>query len=581
MATNFHWILRPQVREDDPNVSLFADHLPVLVRRLLLQRGYTAGDVCDRFLEPKLSHLSSPYLIREVDLAVERIFEAVDQDEVVCIYGDYDVDGVTSVALLRAILMAYDLEPQYFIPVRSREGYGLSHAGIKRCLEECTERPSLIITVDCGTSSLDEVKWLKEQGIDVIILDHHEAGPDGRPDAVAVVNPKIEDASEYTYLCSAGVVFKLAHALLIERRLPTSKFDLKNYLDLVAVATVADIVPLVQENRLLVRHGLSRLSSSAHMGLQILKDVAGISHHDTNLSAAHVGFRIGPRINAAGRMDSPLDALELLLTMDIGKAQQLALKLDTHNKKRQEEEESIRNEAVTMLQGEFDPEKDHVIVLGSRSWHPGVVGIVASQLMRRYHKPTFVIAFDETGVGKGSGRSIPGVSLVQAIHQCSNYLVSGGGHDMAAGLVIEEDKLSDFRDAFNAFVERTTSEEERSAILMVDMEVSFADLNLELLDGYEKLEPFGNSNPQPLFMSSQVYPSECPRCVGTNHLKLALRQGMSGRDAIYFNAAHLQLPEPPWDIAFTIDRNVYRGRTSLSITIQDIRAHQDIEQGSL
>ena len=546
MTPGFHWTLRPSVKEDDPVLKAFPAELPLLVKQLLLQRGFTGGMETELFLDPRLSHLSDPFLMGEMRAAVDRIFRAVDEGETVCIYGDYDVDGVTSVALLRAILMAYDLDPQYFIPVRSREGYGLSEAGIKRCLCECADPPSLLITVDCGTSSVKEVDMLN---------------------------------SPYTYLCSAGVVFKLAHALLKERKLKT--FDLKLYLDLVAVATVADIVPLVAENRILVRHGLGRLAHSRHTGLKTLTEIAGIRpsdsvNHAGFLNAAHVGFRIGPRINAAGRMDSPMDALELLLTMDARRAVQLAQMLDSHNRKRQEEEEAIRTDAVEMLHNSFDPERDNVIVLGSRAWHPGVVGIVASQLMRRYHKPTFVIAFDESGVGKGSGRSIPGVSLVQAIHHCADTLVSGGGHDMAAGLVIEESRMDDFRRAFNRYVSETTTEEQRSPVLNIDMEVSFQALTLDLLDSYEKLEPFGNSNPQPLFMSSDVFPTEPPKRVGTNHLKLFMRQGIVERDAIFFNGAERELPNPPWDIAFTIDRNVYRGRASLSISIQEIRSHREM-----
>ncbi len=577
MSPGFHWTLRPTVREDDPVLSFFPQGLPLLVKQLLIQRGFMGGQGTERFLDPRLANLSDPFLMREMDRAVERIFRAVDEGETVCIYGDYDVDGVTSVAILRAILMAYDLNPQYFIPVRSREGYGLSEAGIRRCLNECEQKPTLIITVDCGTSSVREVELLNEQGIDVIILDHHEAGPQGRPDAVAVVNAKIEENSPYTYLCSAGVVFKLAHALLKVRQLKT--FDLRQYLDLVAVATVADIVPLVDENRILVRHGLTRLAHSRHTGLKTLTEIAGIRPGDAAnnagfLNAAHVGFRIGPRINAAGRMDSPMDALELLLTMDNRRAVQLAQMLDSHNRKRQEEEEAIRTDAVEMLHHSFDPGRDNVIVLGSRAWHPGVVGIVASQLMRRYHKPTFVIAFDEGGTGKGSGRSIPGVSLVQAIHHCADTLISGGGHDMAAGLVIEESRMDDFRRAFNKYVTETTTEEQRCPVLDIDMEVAFQDLTLDLLDSYEKLEPFGNSNPLPVFMSSNVFPTEPPKRVGNNHLMLFMRQGLVERDAIFFGGAEVNLPNPPWDIAFNIDRNVFRGKASLSISIREIRSHE-------
>lgn len=553
----------------DEELSRFPPSLPLLVRRLLVMRGHQWGEEIESFLQPKLANLSDPYLLESMDCAVNRIFLAIEQNEAVCIYGDYDVDGITSIVLLRAVLMAYGLEVDYFIPIRSREGYGLSKLGIARCLEECSKRPQLIITVDCGTSSVEEVDYLNRHGMDVIIFDHHEAGAEGVPSAIAVVNPKTEINSPFTYLCSAGVVFKVAHALLKKRNL--KDFDLKKYLDLVAVATVADIVPLIGENRILVRQGLRRLTSSFHTGLQTLAAIAGL---DPFPSAVNVGFRIGPRINAAGRMDSPMDALDLLLTEEPKHAEKLARQLDEHNKKRQEEEEAIRSDAIEMLTESFDSKRDHVIVLGSRDWHQGVVGIVASQLMRRYHKPTFVIAFDGNGMGKGSGRAIPGVSLVQAIQECSDYVVSGGGHDMAAGLVIKESQLDGFRQAFNRYVQETTTEEQRKPVLYVDDEVNFTELTLDLLNSYELLEPFGNSNPLPVFMTTKVFPTEAPRKVGNNHLKLFLRQGIAERDVIFFNGAGFVLPEPPWDIAFTIDRNVFRGKTSLSISIQDIRASE-------
>ncbi len=569
MIPKINWELRSPPDSNALPVPC-SDEIPPLVRRLLWLRGIGTPEQAERYLYPKLKHLSNPFDIPDIAEAVERIFEAVDKGQEICLFGDYDVDGVTSVALLRSVLRAYGLDPRHFIPIRSREGYGLSEAGLARCLEEGA-RPDLIITVDCGTSSVEEVALLNRQGIDVIILDHHESSPLGRPDAVAVVNPKLS-GHELSYLCSAGVVFKLIHALLLTRKLPD--YDLKDYMDLVAVATVADIVPLVGENRLLVRHGLRQLNDSRHTGLQMLKEVAGVHNH---LNAAHVGFRIGPRINAAGRMDSPLDALDLLLTGSREKATKLAKLLDTHNKRRQEEEANIRAEAIEWIHSKFDPAKDNVIVLGSRSWHPGVVGIVASQLMRLYHKPAFVISFDENGVGKGSGRSIPGVSLVKAIQACHDTLISGGGHDMAAGLVIHEDMLDEFRKAFDRYVTENTTEEQREPLLYIDAEVDFNDLTLSLLDSYELLEPFGNSNPQPIFMSRNVHLTESPRRLNGNHIKLFLRQGFVERDAVFFGGGDYILPEPPWDIAFTIDRNVFRGRTSLNISIQAVRQARETD----
>lgn len=542
------------------------DRLPLLVRKLLSQRGISGRERAERFLRPRLADLGDPFEMREMDAAVERIFRAVDNGEHVCIYGDYDVDGVSSVTLLHAVLTAYGLRTDCFIPVRTREGYGLSVEGIEHAIAACGECPQLLISVDCGTSSVTEVAYLNGKGIDVVVLDHHEAGVHGRPPAVAVVNAKLEDGSPLTYLCSAGVVFKLAHALLKRRRLPD--FDLKNYLDVVAIATVADIVPLVEENRLLTRHGLRVMTMGGNIGLRALNEITGMR---TPPNAGHVSFRIGPRLNAAGRMDSPRDALELLMTHDAERAFELAHCLEAHNRARQQEEEKIRAEAMQMLAENFSPEKDRVIVLGSRTWHPGVVGIVASLLMRRFHKPTFVISLDEQGIGKGSGRSIPGVSLVQAIHACADTIISGGGHDMAAGLVIHEDRIDDFRRAFDAFVREHASAEQLRPVLHVDAEVTFAELTLDLLDSYELLEPFGNSNPQPIFMSRNVMLTDAPRHLQGNHLRLFLRQGTVECDAIYFNGGSVRLPDPPWDIAFTIDRNVWRGRISVSMSIQDIR----------
>ncbi len=570
MSTKFSWELRPTDGGVDFGEELNRQ-LPPLVRKLLAQRGISGRERAERFLRPRLADLGDPFEMKELDLAVERIFRAADAGEHVCIYGDYDVDGVSSVTLLHAILTAYGIRTSYFIPVRTKEGYGLSHEGIEHAMQACCGKPDLLITVDCGTSSVEEVAELNARGVDVVILDHHEAGTQGRPPAVAVVNAKLEEHSPFTYLCSAGVVFKLAHGMLKRRRL--ADFDLRNFLDIVAIATVADIVPLVEENRLLTRHGLRVMGRGGNVGLQALNEVTGLSREP---NASYVSFRIGPRLNAAGRMDSPMDALELLMTPCPDRARALAACLEAHNRARQQEEEKIRNEATRMLEENFCPATDHVIVLGSRSWHPGVVGIVASLLMRRYHKPAFIISLDEQGIGKGSGRSVPGVSLVQAIHHCADTLISGGGHDMAAGLVIREEMIDAFRAAFDRYVQENIPAEKLKPVLLVDAEVSFRELTLELLDSYELLEPFGNSNPQPVFMSRGIMLTTAPRHLQGNHLRLSLRQGDCECCAMFFNGGNIPLPDPPWDIAFTIDRNNWKGRTSLSMSIQDIRPAEPV-----
>lgn len=496
--------------------------------------------------------------------AVERILLAVDEGEKVCIFGDYDVDGITSIALLGAVLEAYGLEPRSFIPRRGMEGYGISYAGIDRCMEE-GPKPDLLVAVDCGTPSLDEVASLTADGIDVVILDHHEPAEGGKPDCVAMVNPK--SGETYRYLCSAGVVFKLAHALLKTRPLP--KFDLRDYTDLVAVATIADIVPLVEENRLLVRHGLSRLPKTQHLGLEALQIVAGLQNGAS--TSGDVGFRIGPRINAAGRMDKPEEALKTLLTCCPDAAKDFAEQLDDYNKQRQNLEKRIRDEAMAQLTSRPNYEDEACIVLGSRDWHPGVVGIVASRLMRQFHKPAFVIAIDQNGIGKGSGRSIEGLSLVQAIRTCGDTLLGGGGHDMAAGLSIEEGQIDAFREKFDRYVKDALDTEQRLPKLLIDVDVPLEVLSLDFLRSYDQLQPFGSGNPQPVFMSRNVHLTEAPRRLKNNHLKLTFRQGYVEREAIFFSGGEHRLPDPPWDVAFTIDRNHFRGRTSLQIIVQDVR----------
>ncbi len=562
------WILK-----DAPD-SAIADHadVPAILLHLLAQRGVQNPADVDFFLNPKLQDLSDPYDLPNMKTAVERILRAIDGNERVLIYGDYDVDGVTSVTLMLRILSAYGLEPSYFIPKRGEEGYGLSELAIERMLEVEERNPNkggvdLVITVDCGTASLKEIEILSSKGIDVIVVDHHEMSEAGCPDCVAVVNPKLGD--DHHYLCAAGVVFKLTHALLKERMI--EGYDLKECLDLVAVATISDIVPLVAENRLLVRHGLKRLPQTSNFGLQALQEIADLKG---KLTSMDVGFRIGPRLNAAGRMDQPDEALNLLMADNLPAAKELGILLNDFNTQRQQLEKDIRDEAMEMLLEKFDLVNDPVIVLGSRDWHPGVVGIVASRLMRMYYKPTFIIAIDEQGVGKGSGRSVDGVSLVGAIRACEELLIAGGGHEMAAGLSLHEDNIDAFRAGFGNYVLENTTASERAPRIYVDAEIDFDQLSLIFLDSYELLQPFGSKNPQPLFMSKNVWLTESPRMLKNQHLKLFMRQGVVEHDAIFFGGGERDLPDPPWDVAFTIDRNTFRGVTSLQVIVQDIRASQ-------
>ena len=558
------WILRDDPGET-PKCETVAGLHPVL-QRLLGQRGFVEEACVGNFLEPRLKDLSDPFDLPEMSEAVERVFQAVDEGQDICVYGDYDVDGITSITLMQTVLQAYGAKVRHFVPVRGSEGYGLSEAAIARCMRE-GKRPDLMITVDCGTVSHGPIEQLRGEGIDVIVVDHHERGESGRPNCVALVNPKFE-STPYAYLCAAGVVFKLAHGLLKTR--PLADFDLRSVLDLVALATISDIVPLVGENRLLVHHGLKRLSQTQNEGLRALMEVTGLKGY---ASSSDVGFRIGPRINAAGRMDRPDEALVTLLAESPEEAKELAERLDNYNKERQKMELRILAEAEAQVAEVHDVEKDPVIVVGSRAWHPGVVGIVASRLMRKYHRPAFVIAIDEEGVGKGSGRSVEGVSLVDAIAVATGkgILIAGGGHHMAAGISLHEDQLAAFRELFGAHVLENATSEDLEPKLHIDSVLGLGALNMDFLHQYERLQPFGSGNSVPVFVARDVWLSEAPRTLKNNHLKLWLRQGQDEKDAMYFGGGEYELPEPPWDVAFTIDRNNFRGTTSCQMLVRDVR----------
>ncbi len=554
------------IREDFPHENLqeSLQEFPEILCALIRQRNILEHASIDKFLDPKLKDLSDPFLLPDMEHAVMRLLRAIDQKEEILIFGDYDVDGVSSITIMNSILSAYGLRPQFFVPRRSAEGYGLSTAALQRCYEE-HGTATLWIAVDCGTTSINEVAELRAAGKDVIIIDHHEPSPLGRPDCVALVNPKCGD--DLHYLCAAGVCFKVAHALLKKRPLPD--YDLKSMLEIVSVATISDIVPMVGENRLIVRHGLKRLPNTNNLGLKALQKSVGM---DQIVTSMDIGFRIGPRLNAAGRMDQPEMALATLMCNDKEEAADLAKLLDDYNRERQAMEERARREALIM-QEKFH--QDPVIVLASRDWHPGIVGIVASRLMRQFHKPCFIISIDQSGVGKGSGRSIHGVSLVGAIEQCRPILHAGGGHEMAAGISVAESNIDAFRQQFGAYVLAHTTAEQRLPRLILDAELPFHMLSLDFLKSYELLQPFGSGNPQPVFFSKNIYLSRPPMHLKNKHLRLFMRQGSSGlseQSAMYFNGGEKPLPDPPWDIAFTIDRNTFRGVTSLQMIIQDIRA---------
>jgi single-stranded-DNA-specific exonuclease len=536
--------------------------LPCIVE-LLKRRRFGCADDVDAFLVPRLRSLSDPFLLPNMSLAVARIFQAIDRGERIVLFGDYDVDGVTSLALLAEMLRSYGAAPELFLPLRMEEGYGLSPESVERCCDE--HRPQLLIAVDCGTSSLTEIATLKERGIDVVVLDHHEP-KSALPDCVAVVNPKAQADCAFEYLCSVGIVFKLCHALLKTRAAPN--FDLKANLDLVALGTVADIVPLEKENRIFVQRGMRELAASKRPGVRKLMEFAAVR---APVAAEHIGFRLGPRLNAAGRLATAEKALRLLLTNEEREAEELAAFLDAQNRERQAVEKRIFAEAEEKVANAFDPACDAAIVLGSRDWHPGVLGIVASRLARKYHRPTILVAFDPAGLGKGSGRSIAGLSLVEALDRCAAHLEKFGGHEMAAGIAVTEEKFAAFSDAFRQAARQLLADEDLQPRLHLDHEITFSELNGELLRWHQALEPFGNGNLHPLFFARGVGPAAEPQILKEKHLVLRLRQQNHFRRAIFFDGATSPLPTPPWDIAFRVTADEYEGETRLQIQVEAIR----------
>ncbi len=529
--------------------------------RVLQRKGLLTDGAATNFLYPRLRHLSDPFLLPNILAAVDRILRAIDQAEHIVLYGDYDVDGVTSLALLHEMFSAYGAPPALFLPSRMEEGYGLSREGIERCWE--THQPQLLIAVDCGTSSCDEVAEIRARGADVIVLDHHE--PKGRlPDCVAMVNPKAA-GSPFAYLCSVGIAFKLCHALLKTRPLP--EFDLRQRLDLVALGTVADIVPLEAENRILVYHGMQEIGRRRLLGVSRLLDIAAVR---PPIVAEHVAFRLGPRLNAAGRLTTAEKSLRLLLTADPDEAATLAGELDAQNRERQNVERQIWADAEEKI-AVANLSEAPAIVLGERGWHPGVLGIVASRIAKNHHRPTIIVGFDEQGLGKGSGRSIPGLSLVTVLGQCGDLLEKFGGHEMAAGLTIREENFPVFAGAFEESCRVRLGKGLLEPSLHLDSELSLREVNWELLRWHELLQPFGQGNPQPLFLARGVEPAAPPMILKEKHLLLRLRQNGRWQRAIFFGGAEEPLPKPPWDIAFRINADEYEGEIRLQLQVEALR----------
>ena len=534
--------------------------IPPLMAHLLLLRGVENGDEAQRFLFPSVKHLSDPFLLTDMAPAVERITEARERNEHVRIFGDYDVDGISATALLFNAFKRFGLgQVSYGMPLRLTEGYGLN---VEHVEEAQREGVALMVTVDNGISAHDAAQRARELGVDLIVTDHHRI--EGvLPEAVAVVNPKREDpAYPGFHLCGAGVAFKLSTALN----------GTLNDLDIAALGTVADIVPLVGENRVIVALGLRHMAKYERLGLAKLAATANLDLRE--VSANNIGFQLGPRINAAGRLDDAITALNLLLSEDPGQAGRMARELDAANEERRSIERTIFDEAVEELEACLRPEQ-RSIVLARQGWHAGVIGIVASRLQMRYVRPVVLIAVDEDGVGRGSARSGSGFDLVGALQACPEYLEQFGGHRSAAGFTINARNIDAFRAAFEAEALRQLGPRELAHELSIDAVVSFSEIDSALLKALERLEPIGHHNPAPVFCSMAVaLVPQSTRVLKDRHLKMALRQEDVVFPAIGFNMAERfyteELPRT-LDAAYTPQFNTWHGETTIQLVLKDLR----------
>jgi single-stranded-DNA-specific exonuclease len=516
-------------------------------------------------LRPLLAHRADPGAFADLERAALRLAEALDRSETILVHGDYDVDGISATALLTRVLRGLGGHVVPFVPHRLRDGYDFGPAGLARAREVDAE---LVLTVDCGIVAHDAVAAATAGGLDVIVTDHHTPG-DRLPDAFAVVNPNRRDcAGPEKGLCGAGVAFKLLERLVALRG--GDPDALLPHLDLVALATVADLVPLTGENRVLVRYGLRALTATEKPGLRALLETAEVQG---DVGAGQVGFRIAPRINAVGRLGDAADALELLLTDDPERARTLARHAEETNRRRQDEDRRTLDQALELVD-DLDPRESFGVVLAREGWHPGVIGIVASRVVERIHRPVVLVALDGNR-GRGSGRSIPGFHLYEALHACRHRLARFGGHRQAAGMELSGDQVEAFAADFNAQARRHLEGRELRAELRADAELGLpeADLPLARLFGY--LGPHGMGNPRPVFLARDLQVVGRPREVGTGHLKLHLRQDGTTHPAIGFGLAERIRPDTlegrRVDALFQLTVNEWRGRQEAQLQLKDVR----------
>lgn len=543
-----------------------------LLAGLLIRRGCESPDSARTFLETPLTALHDPWQMLGMAAAVDRLRAAVARHEPVLICGDYDVDGVSGMALLVGGLRRAGGEVEYTVPRRLEHGYGL-HVAIAE--QAAAAGVQVLVTVDHGISAYEAVALARARGMDVIICDHH-LPPPILPPASAILNPRqVGCAYPFKELCGVGIAFKLLQAFFG----PEAGDELWPFLDLVALGTIADLVPLVGENRILAKHGLTQLARTARPGLRALADVSGIPLSTPGgIGAGRVAFGLAPRINAAGRLDDATVAVRLLLTHDPSEARALAADLDRQNRERQELEGSILADALAQAAAAHDPQRDRAIVLASPAWHPGVIGIVAARLVERFGRPTALIG---TGgeEARGSARSVAGWHIADALGRCADLLLHYGGHRAAAGFSLRVDQIDEFRKRFLSLAALELSEDDLVPTLLADAETSLDMVDLQLADSLTQLSPYGVGNPEPLLVARRLQVMQSPRRVGQNHLKMKVRSsGRGGQvvETIGFNLGSYtdilnQAPSPWVDLAFVPERNVWNDRVILQLRVKDLR----------
>jgi len=560
------WVL---AEEPDPELVsglVEATSLPTIIVKILVNRGLTTPEKVDRFLNPELSDLKDPFSMTGMEAGIDRVTRALYENEKIMIYGDYDVDGITATSLLYQVLNKLGGQVDFYLPNRLTQGYGLSVDGIDKARDQGV---TLIITVDTGITAVDEVEYARAQGIEVVVTDHHEAGM-AIPNAFAIINPKQPDCNYGGELSGVGVAYKFAQALY--SRLNQDDQELHEHLDLVALGTSADIVPLVGENRILTKFGIKQIARTTKPGIKSLAFVSGLMGKE--IGTGQVVFILAPRINALGRLGDASQAARLLSTRDEKLAAEIARKLDRENRRRKEIDEKTLNEALEQMHDLVDIDNDRAIVLAAEGWHQGVIGIVASRLVERFHLPTVMIAISD-GEGKGSARSIPGFHLCEALKECEHLLIRYGGHKYAAGLSIKPENIDAFREKFKEVSVKSLTDDDTVPKLYIDSELELRDVDDEFIRKIEAFCPFGPQNMRPVFLTRNCEVVGSPYVVGNNHLKMKVRKGDAVFDAIGFGFGDMARVIADRgclvDMVYALEFNTYNNVTRIQIRIRDIK----------